>query len=359
MADNHIPLLSIIIPVYNVEKYLRECIDSILAEEFQDYEIILIDDGSSDSSPQIADEYTKNDSRIKIIHQKNQGQMKATKRGIAISKAPYIAFIDSDDYISKITHKEMIEAIIKEDADIVSMAGVRISKGKISPFEDSVPAGIYNKSDINSKILPSVFMNHDLLGSKGIQPSKALKIFKRDIVENVYSIIPDDIAYGEDMIFSYIAIAMANKFVILPKNKKGYYYRLNPSSVLWVHKNNLFEKSMKIISFFRNSSFLRDNIKFQDELNYTVCFFTINAFLNEYLMKNKAVFKERKTIIKNMLDYPEFKKAVNKISIDEMGIFNKTLISLMKNGRLNSVCLIGIIIAIFRIPITYISQKFF
>ena len=112
MADNHIPLLSIIIPVYNVEKYLRECIDSILAEEFQDYEIILIDDGSSDGSPQIADEYTKNDSRIKIIHQKNQGQMKATKRGIAISKAPYIAFIDSDDYISKITHKEMIEAII-------------------------------------------------------------------------------------------------------------------------------------------------------------------------------------------------------------------------------------------------------
>ena len=87
MADNHIPLLSIIIPVYNVEKYLRECIDSILAEEFQDYEIILIDDGSSDGSPQIADEYTKNDSRIKIIHQKNQGQMKATKRGIAISKA--------------------------------------------------------------------------------------------------------------------------------------------------------------------------------------------------------------------------------------------------------------------------------
>ena len=353
------PSISIIIPVYNVEKYLKECIDSILSEEFQDFEIILIDDGSSDKSPEIVDNYAKHDSRIKAIHQKNQGQMKATKNGLAISQAPYIAFIDSDDYISPITHKEMMAAAIKENADIVSMAGVRISKDNKHPFEDSVSSGVYDRLRITNELIPSLFMNHDLLGSKGVQPSKALKLFRKSLAEYVYSIIPDDIAYGEDMLFTYTAIAAAQKIVILPKEKKGYYYRLNPNSVLWVHKKNLFEKSMKIVSVFRNSDVLMENEGFQHELDYTVCFFTINAFLNEYLMKNTTTFKERKAEIQKMIKCQEFKNAANRISTNEMNWPNKFLLSIMKKGRLNLICLIGITISIFRKPITYISQKIF
>ena len=165
MAD-----LSIIVPVYNAGEYLRECIDSILAGEYKDYEIIMVDDGSKDDSPAIADEYA------------------ATKNGIAISSGEYIGFVDSDDWVTPITFRMMMEAARSEDADIVSMAGLRVSGKHTHPFQDSLPSGIYGKKEIWDTVVPGLFMNHDLLGSKGLNPSKALKIIRRSLVDSVYSI---------------------------------------------------------------------------------------------------------------------------------------------------------------------------
>ena len=91
---------SVIIPVYNVEKYLRECVDSILAQSFEDYEIILVNDGSKDSSPAICDEYAKKDSRIKVIHKENGGASAARNMGTDVASGKYILYLDSDDYIS-------------------------------------------------------------------------------------------------------------------------------------------------------------------------------------------------------------------------------------------------------------------
>ena len=95
-------LISIIVPVYNVENYLKECIDSILRQEFRDYEIILVDDGSKDDSGKICDEYGKKYSFISVIHKKNGGLSDARNFGLKIAKGEYILFIDSDDYIAKI-----------------------------------------------------------------------------------------------------------------------------------------------------------------------------------------------------------------------------------------------------------------
>ena len=161
MAD-----LSIIVPVYNAGEYLRECIDSILAGEYKDYEIIMVDDGSKDDSPAIADEYAANHENIKVLHQQNQGQIKATKNGIAISSGEYIGFVDSDDWVTPITFRMMMEAARNEDADIVSMAGLRVSGKHTHPFQDSLPSGIYGKKEICDTVVPGLFMNHDLLGSK-------------------------------------------------------------------------------------------------------------------------------------------------------------------------------------------------
>ena len=353
------PKLSIIVPVYNAGEYLKECIDSILAGEYKDYEIIMVDDGSKDDSPAIADEYAANHANIKVIHQQNQGQSKARKNGIAISNGEYIGFVDSDDWITPITYGMMMEAAERNGADIVTMAGLRVAGKHSHPFQDSLPSGTYGRQEIKDTVIPGLFMNHDLLGSKGLNPSQGLKIFRRTIVDAAYKEVPDDLSYGEDLIFTYTAAMKSSSIVILPKEYIGYNYRLNPGSISWVHRDGLFQKSMKIVSFFRTYELVKDDPIFQRELDYTSCFFAINAFLNEYLMKNPAPLSERRKVIAQIIDSDEIKGASSRISTSEAGFMNRTIVKLMKNGKLGTICFIGSLISLFRKPITAISQKIF
>ena len=351
--------LSIIIPVYNAELYLRECIDSILNGEYKNFEIILVDDGSKDKSPQIVDEYAEKYPQIQGLHQANSGAIKARKFGISYAKGNYFGFVDSDDWVTPITYNMMMTAAKENNADIVTMAGIRVSGEHTHSFQDSLPAGIYDRTKIEDEVIPNMFMNHDLLGSKGFNPSQCLKIFRKEIVEQAYKAIPDDIIYGEDLIFTYSSLFISNKIVILPKNYIGYNYRLNPKSVSWKYKDNLFQKSMKIVNYLRNYPSLVDNTKYQSELDYTSCFFAINAFLNEYLMENKSDFRIRKERIKEILENSEFQMASNRITLKEASFLNKIIVSLMRQNKLNLVCFIGRIISIFRKPITLISQKIY
>lgn len=95
--------ISVIVPVYNVEKYLSRCIDSIISQTFSDFELILVDDGSTDSSGKICDEYGKKDGRVKVIHKRNGGLSSARNCGLENAKGNYICFVDSDDWISSVT----------------------------------------------------------------------------------------------------------------------------------------------------------------------------------------------------------------------------------------------------------------
>jgi glycosyltransferase involved in cell wall biosynthesis len=116
------PEISIIVPVYNVEKYLEKCLKSILHQIFSDFELILIDDGSTDSSGRICDEYLKRDSRIKVFHKENGGLSSARNYGIEKSTGKYIGFVDSDDYIAKDMYEVLYNNLQRENAD-VSMCG--------------------------------------------------------------------------------------------------------------------------------------------------------------------------------------------------------------------------------------------
>lgn len=119
------PILSIVVPVYKVENYLAECLDSILASTFTDFEILLVDDGSPDTCPAICDEYAKKDTRIKVVHKENGGLSSARNAGLDIAQGKYIGFVDSDDRILPEMYEHMISALEKEDADIVC-CGMRL-----------------------------------------------------------------------------------------------------------------------------------------------------------------------------------------------------------------------------------------
>ena len=110
--------ISVIIPIYKVEKYLCQCVDSVLRQTYSDLEIILIDDGSPDGCPDICDRYASNDKRIRVVHKKNGGLSDARNAGLDIATGEYIGFVDSDDWISPTMYEELISAAIKYDADI-------------------------------------------------------------------------------------------------------------------------------------------------------------------------------------------------------------------------------------------------
>lgn len=117
--------LSVIIPVYNVEEYLEKCIESVLKQAYSPFEVILVDDGSSDKSSSICDQYGRADKRIKVIHQSNQGHTIARQNGFRASDGDYIIFIDSDDWIKDEMFALMMDKVLKEKADIVQ-CGLRL-----------------------------------------------------------------------------------------------------------------------------------------------------------------------------------------------------------------------------------------
>ena len=123
--------VSVIIPVYNVEKTLPRCIDSVIGQSLKDIEIILVDDGSPDKSPEICDEYRCKDSRIKVFHKPNEGLGYTRNYGIERAQGEYVAFVDSDDYIASDMLDKLYNTAIKEDADVVYGGYYRVINGEI------------------------------------------------------------------------------------------------------------------------------------------------------------------------------------------------------------------------------------
>ena len=123
-------LISVIIPVYNVDKYLERCIDSVIVQTYSNLEIILVDDGSNDDSGIICDRYAKFDDRIKVIHKKNGGVSSARNEGIKYCNGKYIGFVDSDDYIDSTMYEYLYNLLISNDADISCCDFFIINEGK-------------------------------------------------------------------------------------------------------------------------------------------------------------------------------------------------------------------------------------
>ena len=142
-------LLSIIVPVYNVEKYLNRCIESIVNQTYKTIEIILIDDGSSDNSSYLCDEWAKKDSRIKVVHKQNGGVSSARNQGIKVATGEYVQFVDSDDYLD-VDFCKNIMSEYSDDIDLV-VSGFTIiddsGNKKITKVEENIELNIFNSPD--------------------------------------------------------------------------------------------------------------------------------------------------------------------------------------------------------------------
>lgn len=349
--------LSLIVPVYNAERYLHKCLDSILRQKYRDIEVVLVNDGSTDHSHEICSFFASRDSRIILIDQKNQGQMRATKNGVAAATGRYIGFVDSDDWVSEDLFTEAMELIESSDADIVIFNGQRVLKKKTVPFNNSVAPGVYDRADILNVLAPRMLRNYDLYGNRGIQPPKWMKIFKAGIVRELYTKVPLHVRLGEDLACSYYAISIAERIAVAPLSVNGYYYRLNNQSVSWTYKENVFSESMDLCTFLRNIPGLKDNPEYVRGVDYEICYFTINAYFNEYLINNQKHGQIKIDRLVKIVNDSRFQSAYHNVDIATVRQPNRSLLKLLASEKIPSIRFVGGIMALFRHLIISVSQN--
>ena len=212
-------ILSIIVPIYNVEKYLRNCIDSILNQTFEEFELILVNDGSPDSSLEICREYEKKDKRIIVVDKENGGLSDARNVGIDIAKGKYIGFVDSDDWVEENMYETLVYILEKYNADIAQCEYIRAENENIQKKEES---------KITERCFDRELALDNLYNELTVSTVVAWnKIYKRELFYNIR--YPKGKLH-EDEFTTYKLIDRANKIAYI--NKKLYYYRDTPNSIV-------------------------------------------------------------------------------------------------------------------------------
>ena len=223
-------MISIIVPVYNAEKYLNRCIDSILKQTFTDLEIILVDDGSTDDSLKICEEYQKQDDRIIVIHKDNRGSTSARKAGVRIAKGAYIAFVDSDDWIDEIFCERLYHKAKMHQADIVASGCVKEGNCPKQELVNNFPEGYYAKQDLRKLIYPKMLYYEDMnIFSFGIRQYLCGKLFRKSVIEQCIYRLDERLYDGEDVACVYDACLRASSIII--DNHTYYHYIIHEGSV--------------------------------------------------------------------------------------------------------------------------------
>lgn len=224
------PLISVIVPIYNVEKYLDQCIESIVNQTYQNLEIILVDDGSPDNCPEKCEKWAQKDSRIKTIHKKNAGLGFARNSGLDIAQGRYVVFIDSDDFVDV----RMIETLYQQidDGDVIYCGLNRFYPDGTTEAVESLYCGeTFEQPDIVDKILLRMLVNiPEKDDGKVFYMSVWHALYSNDLIQENHIRFPSEREFMcEDIAFHVEYLCFATKAKCIPDNL--YYYRYNPNSL--------------------------------------------------------------------------------------------------------------------------------
>lgn len=283
-------MISIIVPVYNISKYLPRCIDSILGQTFTDFELLLIDDGSKDNSGKICDEYAAKDSRVRVFHKKNGGVSSARNLGLDNAKGEYIMFVDSDDYMLPTMCEIMLSTIENKNADLVVCGTTETGGGFWRPRFDE---------DFSNEQLKERFIS--LLHTELLSPPWN-KIYKKEKIGNLR--FREDISFGEDLIFNIQYLEACEK-ISLTKESPFFHEKGNESSLVvrfnrdrlldiekvWltidnfsIEKNKLYYKYLRDLAVYSRQLFRTEHISWNDKLKILEQWYNISQLKNINLL---------------------------------------------------------------------------
>lgn len=303
-------LISIIVPVYNVEKYIKQCVDSILNQSYSNIEVILVDDGSPDNCPRICDEYALIDKRVKVIHKKNSGVSAARNTGIEESSGKYIMFCDSDDYVHPKWCEELHKAISNDGVDLgicgyvcADIDNTQIGKEKIYSTKESVEI---IRKDQFFNLYEREFIN---------MPWN--KIFKRNVIINNDLRMDSNIQYNEDLLFVMEYIKSANgNFAFV--NKGLNFYRKNVcNSLTNRYVDKLWEIKKEVFQVMEDTfDSCSIDIKSIEKKYYNKWIWSIMYCFNNNELSNSMNNRKKYMYNKSILKSVECKKALKYASFE-------------------------------------------
>ncbi len=223
------PLISVIVPVYNVEQYLQCCIQSILDQTFHQIEIILVDDGSTDCSGKICDYFAKQDKRVRVIHQENGGTVLARNEGIKAAQGEYVSYVDSDDWIDADMLELMYSIIQEQNVDIVMCGYYEETGNKRKAVYHGVEAGKYDKDALRENVYPKMIVNESFF-EWGIIPGFVAKLLKKKCIESFQFEEDIRIKMGDDAACIFPCLLSVQSIYIM--HKCLYHYRQLLSSMV-------------------------------------------------------------------------------------------------------------------------------
>lgn len=290
-------LISIIVPMYNAEKYIACCLDSIVKQATMETEVIVVDDGSTDASPAIADGYAERYSFVRVIHQKNGGVMAARKTGAEHCTGKYIWGVDSDDWLAEGQLAGLIEEIHRSHADVILTGYTDYKDGIETKAFQNIPFGFYDRKAIQTRVIPNLLSTGQFF-TFGIYPTFWTSCVKRELLAEKISQVPDGFSLGEDMATIYPCILAAESMSVL--DLTGYCYRVVDTSITRSLNPQLAQENRRLFAYL-NTVFPKDEIFGRQYRDYIVHMSCILVYQYVHNAKNEETFRKAVRCIREYL----------------------------------------------------------
>lgn len=324
-------LVSIILPVYKVENFLSRCVESVLAQTYQNTEIILVDDGSPDKCPQMCDDYANQYSQIKVVHKPNGGLASARNAGMQVAAGDYILFVDSDDWIDPDMVAELVSIARRENVDFVRTRAKYANwpnhpDGTVCDFgnEKMMHTGRYDRKQIEKEILPICITTPQI--TFGPIVSAWGTLYKRELLTSNSITFDDDIKYSEDCIFNARVLIHCDSFYYL--NEPQYYnYYFNDTSITKSYRADRWKSNKTLISRFEEDFGEESRFDIPHQLWRKRIFCVLNS-LNE--RNNIESFNDKKEYCAEICNDRLTKEAMNHLGGLDIPIKLRMILYLIK-----------------------------
>lgn len=323
MGQNSIKV-SVVVPVYKVEKYLERCVESLVHQTLDEMEIILVDDGSPDQCPQICDSFAEKYDQIRVVHKKNGGLSSARNAGIEIAKGKYIGFVDSDDDVELDMYEKMYKIAELEKVEMVMSDYTRISSDASRSLKTlDIDGGKYDRNKIKNVFYPELIMGENI--DYGPLLSVWHCIYKRELLNQMGLRFDEEVRWSEDNIFSAILGYNLNSFYYL-KNEGLYHYYQNPGTITTSYKQGAWDVYLTMNEHLREYFAKAEDYDFTRQLKLHILYYAC-VCINQAatLEKTKGISE-----IQSILTSQEMKKAFENFKLPDVPVKLKIQLLLMK-----------------------------
>ena len=323
--------ISVVVPVFNVEKYLERCINSLVNQTLRDIEIILVDDQSPDKCPEICDEWAKKDSRISVIHKKNGGLGNARNSGLDVAMGEFVTFLDSDDYVELDAYEKLYEVAKKKNLDICYFKHRRLTDDGlfIEVEKDNRPFFFFGREDVDAFMLNIVGVDPTEPIQGHFSMSVCMGIFRLETVKKsgVRFISEREVA-SEDLVFDINYLPNVERVGVLPD--VYYNYFINPSSISTSYSEGKYQRMIKLLNVVKDA-LLKNFTWNQIKLHYYSQQLRIIKIVMRYESQAKVSLSEKIRRINRCCDEAIFEDLYKDKAVSKYSIKDRCIVRFMKH----------------------------